>query len=201
MHNSRLSGSLKMRDSNAVRATRSAETRGSRWPRWGARCLVPYFAALIAACVTIINPIASSAEETEEPAWDHTQIEKQVVDLLAAGKQSDAEALLNKEVDHIPEAVEFATIIAAGRERQDDAIEYLEKHGEEVRKAQRLFFLFGAVTRSRFEVVPAMQILGTALAMDPTTPSARCALDVIKLDSRQLKEAGPEKVDEVFRDL
>jgi len=111
------------------------------------------------------------------------EVEQQVYKLLAAGKQSDAEELLSQQIGKFPQAVKFSQLIAGGEKRE--AAEYLEEHTKEIQEAQRIYFLIGATIRSRFNKQAAFVIFRSVYAMNPDTPSGKCALCMMRLDTER----------------
>ena len=147
---------------------------------------------IVVASAVAVPPEAST--EQNPAAFDHKQAEAEAVSLLAAGKQPEAEALLEQSLSNFPDAVALMELVAA--KKQQESQQFVDEHAEELKTAQRLLFLHGAVVRSRFYKEAGLIIFSTVLRADSTTPSGKCAALMVKLDStrRTASRAGRNEV-------
>ena len=140
-----------------------------------------------------------AAGEDEIGVSSHPDVEENVVKLLAEGKQSLAEELLNDQVAQCPKALRVTQLIATGDTQE--AERFLQANRDEIQGGQRIFFLLGACIRSRFDKHTARLVFHTAWAMNPKTPSGKCALCMMRLDSSQGMWGQQRQVDEAFAEL
>ncbi|HEY1785812.1 MAG TPA: tetratricopeptide repeat protein [Pirellulales bacterium] len=128
-----------------------------------------------------------------------TGAEKQVLTLLAAGYQSEAEGLLLAQVRQFPQAQELVKLVKA--EQFEEADRYRDANRAELRAAQRTLFLFAAGCRSRFDIHGTTPIFHAVYGIDTSTPSGKCAWLVKRLDSANMKWASKQIVDDAFADF
>ena len=143
------------------------------------RLLALAFTIVVASSSLAAPPEAGT--EQNPAAFDHKEAEAEAVSLLAAGKQPQAEALLEQSLSHFPDAVALIELLAA--KKQQESQEFVDEHAEQLKTAQRLLFLHGAVVRSRFYRQRGFVIFSAVLLADATTPSGKCAALMVKLDS------------------
>jgi tetratricopeptide (TPR) repeat protein len=124
------------------------------------------------------------------------QVGEKVLGHLNAGRQSEAEELLEKCVAQYPDILRIISLCGNGQ--PDRAKELLFKRADHLRDKQRIFFLYGACERSRFAKVEAFPIMMTVAMMDMSSAAGRCALHVIHLDSSEYGRAGKTQVDAEF---
>ena len=128
-------------------------------------------------CLLLAVSLGRAQADDPGPApFDPQPVAAKVVELLAAGKQSEAEGLLDESLRKLPEARHFATLVSGRRNSINAAWAYHRENQEKIRAAQRLFYLFGVVTRSRFDIPAARIIFQAASRMDSKTPAANCAI-------------------------
>jgi len=127
----------------------------------------------------------TSAQETDltHASREPTDTEKRVLELLASGEQSKAEALIDDEVARVPYLNKLLTLSATGDLKSLQRL--VSNHADELKPQQRTLFLYAACARSRFEIQKSWPVFLAAAAVDPGTPSARCALCMLRLDSLQ----------------
>jgi tetratricopeptide (TPR) repeat protein len=105
--------------------------------------------------------------------------EEKALSLLAAGKQAEAEGILNKKLDRDPVLRKFASLAAV---HDPQANKLLAPNLSSYRDRQGLLFLKAVCTRSRFEVDQAMLFFEAVAAIDATTAEGHCARLMIALD-------------------
>ena len=88
------------------------------------------------------KPIGSASNVSE--------FERRVLDLLAAGRQAEAEALLQEDVARTPTIQNVITLLDQGKPAE--AAQIFNAHTNEFQQAKRTLFLYGACLRSRFEI-------------------------------------------------
>ncbi|MEX2115077.1 MAG: tetratricopeptide repeat protein [Pirellulales bacterium] len=144
-------------------------------------------------------PIDAKAGVNQRVVAADSALETQVLQLLSAGEQSEAEDLIVSELARYPEAVRVAQLIA--RRQYDEAQAYKLQNLNAVRPAQSALFLFACCTRSRFAIESASPFFNVVWMLDHKTPAAKCAYYMMAMDSQQLRNEPAAVVDRVFRDL
>lgn len=107
--------------------------------------------------------------------------EAQFIDLIAAGRQRDAELLLDGQLPRYPHAQQLVDQLAAGNVARGMFLNLW--HRGELQSAQRTLFLKAACERSRFDIGLASTIFSAVGAIDPQTPSGQAALIMVRLDA------------------
>jgi len=132
-----------------------------------------------------------------DKALSPQQIEERVLRELSAGHQAEADDFLESQIQRFPEVMQVISLLL----RCDDkaAKKILNTRCDHFRNSQRVFFLLGACTRSRFDKLAAFHVFRAVNAMNPHTPAGECALHVCAMDSNQLRQGGPKRVDEEFQ--
>jgi len=155
----------------------------------------PVLASVMAVAAGAVTLDRSFAEQSNAPATLQPSnridpprvtavlrdIEPRFLELLAAGKQHDAEKLLDEELARSPNAREVVEQLAAGHVAQ--AMLTNIWHRAELRAAQRTLFLEAACERSRFDLERASAIFAAVGAINPQSPSGECALLMVRLDA------------------
>jgi tetratricopeptide (TPR) repeat protein len=187
---------MRIRDLNALfaKAFSSRRSKGRQLgPRFWLSASIVFAATATVGFFWLTNSYADESSEVkpvrpntetgvpETVARDHSEIEAQVLKLLAAGDQSKAEHYLNEAVKRFPSAMKL-TVLLAG-EKSAEAKQLLQAQADELHQAQRTFFLFAACTRSRFDIESSAVIFQAVSAMNPSTPSGKCALYMHRLDT------------------
>jgi tetratricopeptide (TPR) repeat protein len=125
--------------------------------------------------------------------------EKQVLALLAAGRQSEAEALLAAQVQHFPKAIQLVGLLQD--QKPEEADKFAEANFKEIRAGQRTLFLLAACARSRFDIKGTGPFLHAIYGINTNTPSGKCAQLVRRLDSDKMRWAPPQIVNDAFADF
>ncbi|HEY1603409.1 MAG TPA: tetratricopeptide repeat protein [Pirellulales bacterium] len=167
-------------------------------------------AAMVAAAAAILPPVQSFADKgvdflrpldplLEAGAQGDPTFEARFVSLLSDGKQGDAERLLSAELAQYPEATRLVELVAAKKEKE--AHDFKMRHFVKIHSAQRALFLSAVCDRSRFEKERAFATLNTVWMLDHRTRAAKCAYQVLWMDSEELYQSPKKEVDRAFSEL
>ncbi len=143
----------------------------------------------LAAC----RPAASLGQDVS--TLSPQQVEQKALEHLAAGRQSQAEHLLEAYAAGFPEILRIISVPAQWQR----STKVLQAELKPYRAQQRAFFLLAACTRSRFAIEDARPLFIVVNNMDPSTPAGKCAAMVLILDnSRSAGLLQRIRVSEVF---
>jgi tetratricopeptide (TPR) repeat protein len=149
--------------------------------------------------------LASSCVEADSPAKEASgnlaalqemqSLEKAVLEHLSAGRQREAENLLEEGIAREPEIERIISLVDEGDE---EAKKLFAARPDWFRDRQRSLFLLAACHRSRFDKEGAFPIFRTVYGIDSTTPSGLCAMRMIKLDYKELTKRGRRYINNEF---
>jgi tetratricopeptide (TPR) repeat protein len=108
------------------------------------------------------------------------EVENRVVELLAAGKQWEADDLLDTTFGRYPEVLQNAAFLA--KQKIKEAKELSKANDAKFHSLQRLVFLYAALARSRFEEDLAGPLLVFTIATDRYSPEGKCVEFIMTLD-------------------
>ncbi len=148
-------------------------------------------------CSAAATSTSTSASGTGASASHNSDIEKRVLDFLAAGKQADAEMLLQHEIAQVPVIQQAIGFLNNGEPTR--GLSLAKANSAKFQEAQRILFLYGACLRSRFDVYQARHVF--LVTYDRNTPTGICALFVLHLDSLDRDPAKHAEALAVLKDL
>lgn len=124
------------------------------------------------------------------------QLEEEAFALLGAGRQSDAERLLETSVEHLIEARTALGFARRGRRRQA-----ARAREELYREWQRIVFLLTACRRSRSLKSQTLPAFLMTMLMDESSPAGRASLLLLLLDGAEQVQSAPEATLDELRTL
>jgi tetratricopeptide (TPR) repeat protein len=149
--------------------------------------MFPRSLALLGAAwlVSLTGDPANAAPLTPAAQRSPTEIEREALRLLQAGRQSKAEELLEQTLATRDDLrVPFAVISLGRREM----LARLPAIAPSCRQYQRVLFLHAACQRSRFDIPASLPYFYLVLLIDSETPAGACAKHVIFLDAAMTKD-------------
>ena len=137
---------------------------------------------------TILLVVLSTACRSVAAADDLSKLspakveEKSLGQLIAGSQWKAEEILLDYAVARFPDLIEVVQHLAG--DRLTAAKDLLSKQAGHGREGQRVLFLLGAFSRSRFEVDRSYPLFAAVALIDPQSVSGQCAILVNALDAK-----------------
>ncbi len=195
---------LDVLDTAGPRAEHSDGCCGGNSGFWAAAVLLAVVAAatvVVIVLAAIGTPAWLNSSRAQKPITQARQeprgdVEQQVLALLSAGQQSEAEDLLAEALPVSSEPITLTKLIV--NDKTQAAEQYLAAHRQTLEDQQRVLFLFAACQRSRFERRMSLLLFNTVRAIDPTTPAGQCAECMLRLDTSRPGVLGATPVRQHF---